>query len=139
MQRIDEFREGDTVWCAVYGQGEIAEIDPKLKYPVTVYFHDGKNASEVNYTLDGKLGLNGQRVLYFAQPRVEGRTTRPFVSKLLNSYIMCVTVGGRQAIGLVTEDSGSSFTILYRGKYEKLEKSLMKSIKKITVEPTNYV
>lgn len=137
--QVDEFKEGDTVWCAVYGQGEIAEIDPKLKYPVTVYFHDGKNASHAWYTLDGRLGLNGQRVLYFAQPRVEGRTTRPFVSKLLNSYVMCATVGGREGVGFVTEDSESSFTILYNGVYQKLEKSVMKSIKKITIEPTNYV
>lgn len=139
MQQVDEFKEGDTVWCAVYGQGEIAEIDPKLKYPVTVYFYGGKNASHASYTLDGKLGLRGQRVLYFAQPKVEGKTTRPFVSKILNSYVMCVTNGGRVGVGLVTEDNESTFTILYNGKYQKLEKSVMKSINKVTIEYTNYV
>lgn len=137
--QVDEFKEGDTVWCAVYGQGEIAEIDPKLKYPVTVYFHDGKNASHASYTLDGKLGLNGQRVLYFAQPRVEGRTTHPFISRLLNSYVMYTTVGGMDGFGLVTEDNESYFTVLYRGEYVKLERVLVRSIKKITIEPTNYV
>lgn len=139
MQRIDEFKKGNTVWCAAYGQGEITEIDPNLKYPVTVYFYDGKTASHVNYTLDGKLGINGQRVLYFAQPRVEGRTTRPFISELIGSYVMCVSNRGRQAIGIVTEDNESSFTLLYYGGYEKLEKSALKSINKITIEPTNYV
>lgn len=32
MQQIDEFKEGDTVWCAVYGQGEIGEIDQENNY-----------------------------------------------------------------------------------------------------------
>ena len=140
MQQIDEFKEGDTVWCAAYGQGEIAEIDPKLERPVIVYFYDGRNAIEAHYTLDGRLGINGQRVLYFAQPKVVGKTTRPFVSKILNSYVMCTTFSGEQCIGIVTEDNESSFTILYNGEYsKKLAKSVMKSIKKITIEPTNYV
>ena len=61
---MQQFKEGDTVWCAAYGQGEIAEIDPKLERPVIVYFYDGRNAIEAHYTLDGKLGINGRRVLY---------------------------------------------------------------------------
>lgn len=136
---MSKFEVGDTVWCLVYGKGIVASIhEDESMHPVHVDFPDIGYRSAA-YTLDGKYHYKGKRTLFFSDPKVEALTSKPFVSKLLNSYVMCVTVGGREGVGLVTEDSGSSFTILYNGTYQKLEKSLMRSIKKITIEPTNYV
>lgn len=136
MQQIDEFKEGDTVWCAVYGQGEIAEIDPKLKYPVTVYFYDGKNVSHASYTLDGKLGLRGQRVLYFAPPKVEGRTTRPYKSELIGVRVVFTTAAGTTGFGMVTAEDPVSITIAGWGKINRIA---LRSVNKVTIDETNYV
>lgn len=134
-----KFEVGDTVWCLIYGKGIVVGIrEDEPRHPVCVDFPDIglRNAA---YTVDGKYHYKGKRTLFFSEPKVVALTVRPFVSKLLNSYVMCVTIDGTQAIGLVTEDDEYSFTLLYGCIIQRLEKPAMKFIKKITIEPTNYV
>lgn len=136
---MSEFEVGDTVWCLIYGKGVVVGIlDDEPKHPVCVEFPD-TGFRAVYYTVDGKYHYKGNRTLFFSEPKVEAATAKPFVSKILNSYVAYVTLGGELGIGFVIEDNESSFTIAYNGKREKLEKSAMGSVKKITIEPTNYV
>ena len=60
------FTTGQTVWCLIYGQGVITEVDSKRTeetYPVFVKF---KNYDElhISYTMEGKFHSQGNITLF---------------------------------------------------------------------------
>ena len=79
-----EFKVGDTVWCVAYGKGKVVHVNETGAYPVKVQFVD---LNSDYYTYEGKLRKKGSRTLFFNEPTVEGKTTRPFVSTLIDKEI----------------------------------------------------
>ena len=53
------FKEGDTVYCALYGKGVVESINLSNKFPITVIF---KSSAE-DYTLDGRFTNESNIVL----------------------------------------------------------------------------
>lgn len=70
------FKEGDKVWCVLYGEGVVESVNPHEAYGVYVEFVYGGTAT---YTKDGRLYEDrSQRMLFFSKPEVTGLTERPF-------------------------------------------------------------
>lgn len=91
-QQGDEFNVGDTVWCIVYGKGEVKDVkSPAKEYPVHVIFAkevmDKLYEHVIEFTIDGKLNKAGNRTLFFTEPKVEGSITRPFVPTLVGKTV----------------------------------------------------
>ncbi len=86
----DEFRLGDTVWCLIYGKGEVTSLrgNPEYyTYPVEVSFENGHGDW---YTLDGKIDEDGNRTLFFSKPKIEASVTRPFVPTLVREKVVVI-------------------------------------------------
>lgn len=104
----DEFRLGDTVWCLIYGKGEVYSIMNNLQdctYPMEVIFENGDGNW---YTLDGKLDEAGNRTLFFSEPKIEASVTRPFVPTLVGKKVVVIPQFDRTMTRLLTvfkEDS----------------------------------
>lgn len=97
MQDIEEtdFRVGDKVWCVVNGEG-VVESDTGgsysygCAYPVIVKFENNKIRT---YTLTGKLDITHKyRSLFFSEPKVEAKTTRPFKSDLIGRIVVMMKI-----------------------------------------------
>lgn len=95
----DEFREGDTVWCVLYGEGKVRHISEDYVYPIEVVFSDG---GVVLYTSNGQYSKDANRALFFSEPKIEASVTRPFVPTLVGKrvvvkepacYAVCIKVG----------------------------------------------
>ena len=70
----DEFEVGDKVWCVVFGEGAVTEVDSDDDYALCVYF--GAVDGYEYYTKDGRLKQVGNRCLFFSKPTVSGSLTR---------------------------------------------------------------
>lgn len=105
----DKFKVGDTVWCLVYGEGMVTTVytSEYSKYPIKVEF--GQRTE--NYTLDGRLLINGNRTLFFSEPKIEASVTSPFVSKLVGKKVAVNTKYGLCVIGVVEIEDLEYLTI----------------------------
>lgn len=81
----DEFRVGDTVWCLLFGKGEVTSIYTDVSNPVGVIFSDDLCNW---YSLDGKADVDGNRTLFFSEPKIEASVTRPFVPTLIGKRVV---------------------------------------------------
>lgn len=80
------FKEGQTVYCIVFGKGVIEKIDPESKdLHIQVRFHN--HYSEF-YTEDGKMWEEGNRCLFFSEPKIDALTSPPFEPALVGKYII---------------------------------------------------
>lgn len=68
---------GQTVWCILRGKGKVVEV---YKDGVLCTFE--RSHGNISYNLDGKLGFQLNRSLFFSEPKVEGATEPPFVPLL---------------------------------------------------------
>lgn len=57
------FKEGQKVWCSVWGWGKVAEVEDGDDYPFYVEFNDTDNCSW--FSKEGKFDANGPRCLFF--------------------------------------------------------------------------
>ena len=63
-----DFKVGDNVYCLLYGEGVVEDINLHGNYEVSVKF----DAGNVAYTQDGRFYSDSQRVLFFSKPDVLG-------------------------------------------------------------------
>ena len=76
---LNGLRDGDMVWSAQAGQGEISFLTTAVEYPL---YCNGKY-----YTISGRYALNDKhQPLYFSQPAVPVRTKR-LVEKTLDVFV----------------------------------------------------
>ena len=60
------FNEGQTVWCLIYGQGVVTDVDKKRTeetYPVFVKFQN-YDELHISYTMEGKFHNQGNITLF---------------------------------------------------------------------------
>ena len=60
------FSEGQTVWCLIYGQGVVTDVDSKRTeetYPVFVKFQN-YDELHISYTMEGKFHSQGNITLF---------------------------------------------------------------------------
>ena len=72
------FKEGQTVWCLHYGEGEVQSIG-RNAHPIYVKFKNGESES---YTTDGAVTIKAKRSLFFSEPKVEAKTEPDFIPTL---------------------------------------------------------
>lgn len=90
----DEFKIGDKVYCAIFGEGNVIAIGTdNVYYPVCVEFFNHE-ARRTEYTYDGRLYTYANRTLFFSEPKVEGSIKRPFVSKLTGKNVVSISKSG---------------------------------------------
>ena len=74
------FNEGQTVWCLIYGQGVVTDVDSKRTeetYPVFVKF---QNYDELHsYTMEGKFHNQGNITLFPYPVEVVKAVTKPSI------------------------------------------------------------
>ena len=75
------FKVGQTVWCLIYGQGVVTDVDSKRTeeiYPVFVKF---KNYDElhISYTMEGKFHNQGNITLFPYPVEVVKAVTKPSI------------------------------------------------------------
>jgi hypothetical protein len=58
---MSEFKVGDTVTCAMYGEGKVIDVRDVLQYGVEVVFRGGLTQS---YSVDGRLNEAANRTLF---------------------------------------------------------------------------
>ena len=90
-----EFKVGDTVYCAMNGEGVVSKMNRFPDYPITVTFKNGNN---ILYTKDGRFTRYAPRVLFFSPTWVhEGSRIRPFTDGLVgkNVLVQCIDEDGR--------------------------------------------
>lgn len=81
-----QFKVGQTVWCLLYGKGEVVEIDNiGTDYPVEVCF-ENTGESEF-YTRDGKYYTVANRTLFHSEPQVIAATEPVFEPKLVGKVV----------------------------------------------------
>ena len=80
------FKVGQTVWCLVYGQGVVKEVDGEKaagSYVVIVDFNnslsDFSNSLSVDYTSDGKYYVGGNVTLFPHPVEVVKVATKPSI------------------------------------------------------------
>ena len=67
------WKVGQEVWCVLRGKGKVIRVDED---GVLVQF--GTIYNQIRYDLQGRIGSNFNRSLFFSEPKVEGATKPPF-------------------------------------------------------------
>ena len=73
------FNEGQTVWCLIYGQGVVTDVDSKRTgetYPVFVKFQN-YDELHISYTMEGKFHNQGNITLFPYPVEVVKAVTKP--------------------------------------------------------------
>lgn len=116
-QKQDDFQVGDVVWCAMYGKGKVTQISRADSYPIRVDYVGG----DYNYySYDGKFQVNGQRTLFFSEPKIEAAVIRPFVPTLVGKKVVvesqslgmlmaCTVTGETHDMVNVIDESGDDY------------------------------
>lgn len=74
VQEESLFKVGQTVYCLLFGKGEVTEVQDEnySDYPVTVSYKDADGyISQQSYTAKGKYYCNANRILYFSEPKID--------------------------------------------------------------------
>ena len=103
----DEFKVGDKVYCAMYGEGAVKNIIKDDEVGVRFI---GNNCY-VYYTQAGVRISGSNRTLFFSEPKVEGSVKRPFVSKLVGKKVVVNTEYDLCVIGVVEIENSEYLTI----------------------------
>ena len=75
------FNEGQTVWCLIYGQGVVTDVDSertKETYSVFVKFQDNEDLI-ISYTMEGKFHNQGNITLFPYPVEVVKAVTKPSI------------------------------------------------------------
>ena len=75
------FNEGQTVWCLIYGQGVVTDVDSKRTeetYPVFVKFQN-YDELHISYTMEGKFHSQGNITLFPHPVEVIKSVTKPSI------------------------------------------------------------
>ena len=75
------FNEGQTVWCLIYGQGVVTDVDSKRTeetYPVFVKFQN-YDELHISYTMEGKFHSQGNITLFPYPVEVVKAATKPSI------------------------------------------------------------
>ena len=99
------FKEGQTVWCLIYGKGKVEKVDTSNSFPVIVVFDNGE---EEGYSYTGKMWMKANRSLFFSEPKVEALEKPKYESELPDDYIV-----------LLSKSDNSSAKVLIRAEDEK--------------------
>ena len=73
------FKKGQKVWCLIYGQGVVAEVDGENacgRYGIIVKFNDDLS---IDYTSDGKYYVEGNITLFPHPVEVIKSVTKPTI------------------------------------------------------------
>ena len=73
------FKKGQKVWCLIYGQGVVAEVDGENAcrgYNIIVKFNDDFS---INYTSDGKYCVEGNVTLFPYPIEITKAITKPSI------------------------------------------------------------
>ena len=73
------FKKGQKVWCLIYGQGVVKEVDGENAcrgYDIIVKFNDDFS---INYTSDGKYCVEGNVTLFPHPVEVIKSVTKPMI------------------------------------------------------------
>ncbi len=68
------WKVGQTVWCVLRGKSEVIRVDNE---GVLVQF--GTIYNQIRYDLQGRIGSNFNRSLFFSEPKVDALTVPPFI------------------------------------------------------------
>ena len=74
------FKKGQKVWCLIYGQGVVVEVDGENAcrgYDIIVKFNDDFS---INYTSDGKYCVEGNVTLFPHPVEVIKSVTKPSIN-----------------------------------------------------------
>ena len=75
------FNEGQTVWCLIYGQGVVTDVDSERTvetYSVFVKFQDNEDLI-ISYTMEGKFHNQGNITLFPHPVEVIKSVTKPMI------------------------------------------------------------
>lgn len=114
-----QFKVGQTVWCLLYGKGEVVDTTDLDggDYPVEVCF---KNTGESEfYTRDGKYYTVANRTLFFSEPQVIAETEPVFEPKLRGKVVLVKNVGGEEVRFGYVEEEFETFVMVDDYKYPK--------------------
>ena len=75
------FKEGQKVWCAIYGAGVVKRIRQKdgVDYPVVMVFNRNDDENVVTYTSDGKYHVEGNVTLFPYPVEIVKATSKPSI------------------------------------------------------------
>lgn len=76
------FTVGQTVWCLIYGQGVVTDVDSKRTeetYPVFVKFQNFDEL-HISYTMEGKFHSQGNITLFHYPVEVIKKVTKPSIN-----------------------------------------------------------
>ena len=81
------FKKGQTVWCLIYGQGVVTEVDEDYidedriedTYSVFVKFQNNDDHLNISYTNDGRYRLEGNVTLFPYPVEVVRTITKPSI------------------------------------------------------------
>ena len=62
-----QFKKGQTVYCHIFGEGDVKSADAGGDYPIFVLF---SNVNQARYTTDGQLIKGTNQSLYHARPEI---------------------------------------------------------------------
>lgn len=142
----DEFKVGDTAYCALNGIGTVASVYLNARiYPVVVEFDRVVKGKHVNksYTKNGSPWQGSERTLFFTPTSInKGLIKRPFVPKLegrtfyfrfVDGESFCATVQyeieGRLGLSLVVDNSKYN-----RYSFISMPKSRIQSMREVGEE-----
>lgn len=87
-----KFRVGQTVWCLLYGKGEVTDATDwdRDSYPIKVCFE--KTGESLFYTQDGEYYIGANRTLFFSEPEVIAAIEPVFEPKLEGKNVIVCTL-----------------------------------------------
>lgn len=88
------FKVGQTVWCVIFGEGEVERVVSADPYPVQVYFE--RIDDTYWYTADGKPNEYSNRTLFFSEPKIEAQE---FPSRYIGKTVLFMEKGSPVAYG----------------------------------------
>lgn len=107
-----QFKVGQTVWCLLYGKGEVSDVDGSVEvnfgWTAELYTFEGVHTGSSESTM----GHYTKRTLFHSEPQVIAATEPVFEPKLVGKVVLVKNLGGEEVgFGYVEDESESSILI----------------------------
>lgn len=113
----DLFKVGQTVWCLIFGKGEVREIEDEDDNPYPIYVVFESDGGGRSFTKEGKYYKGHNRTLYFSEPKIEAAKQPLFTPTLEGKKVLITDEDGNISTHTVEKETEDKIYFGLFGNY----------------------